>query len=1061
MPSATGWFGWTLALAGALGGVLPARGGPAPAPESTNVDAIKVKIAWLADRDTFACILGAHSTSAGVEVCGRIPNEKVHKRALALAQANSSSRIVDRLEVSTQMIKRQPRETSSDLLQRNAVALLHKAFGERARKYRVSASANGVVMVAGTVGSFEEKLQVSQELRLLNPCACVLNQLIVTTIERNGLPYQPVLAQERIVPVPAVATEPTAKEPSAVLPSSPAGNPVSPLVTTALEPKLPPMPETVPAQQLAVAGPPIQVPPSYPLPPPVLPEQQPTSPVDRNANATWSGSITTATFSSGPIVAPSGLAQKTSANPGSLRSDNGPVPPPEMPAVTLPLLPVAGTPANALPERARIEQQAVRTLAFTSGPGAPPTDSLVPAALPSSVTLPAVPIPEPAPTKASSASEASTHEAPQQDNTVSSAPSRRSFTADLADIDGWSVWAVGVALGSIVIALLVPASVRRLRRAFATDPTVMTRSTVMARSPDHATARWSGQETAPQQRSGQETAPQQKETAPQQKKEEITKKNTKGDAVAKRPANPPQQDLAEERASAARDNTEKKDPKEPEARQPTKGAKASSLPPCGLIQTTSAPRSAPCGTSVATQPDTEPAVSVRWLGPQTARLGQPVSCQICARNTSSRPVRQVVVRHELPLGITFQGTTPEAIHEGTWLSWPLGTLQPGQEQRIVLHLLPDTKGDLNCEAHVSFTDSCTLRLRIREPRLTLQVSAPDEVVLGQTATLVLVVTNPGDGVAETVKIAATLPEGLEHAGSRRIAMELGSLGPQESRTVQLLCGTRAGGRQACEVVATADGATPAQDRVVLEVLLPELALAVTGPKLRYIDRHARYVIRVTNPGSAPASNVTITHQIPDGFQFHTASAGGRHDEATRAVCWFVGDLLPGQDGEMTVDLTAVAAGTCTQLITAQAVGGLKARSEVVTRVEGLSALQMEIVNLDEPVEVGSDTAYEIRVSNAGSRTETGVELTCTIPEGMEFRGATSAAGAGFLVEGSEIVFEPLPGLAPRALTIYRVQVVGQSAGDLRFHARLHAKDLSAPVMREKSIRVYSDELAVR
>ena len=72
--------------------------------------------------------------------------------------------------------------------------------------------------------------------------------------------------------------------------------------------------------------------------------------------------------------------------------------------------------------------------------------------------------------------------------------------------------------------------------------------------------------------------------------------------------------------------------------------------------------------------------------------------------------------------------------------------------------------------------------------------------------------------------------------------------------------------------------------------------------------------------------------------------------------------------------------------------GLKSDAEVVTHVEGLSALLMEMVDLDDPVEVGADTAYEIRVTNTGSKTETNLQLVCTIPDKMEFRNAVGAAG---------------------------------------------------------------------
>ena len=226
----------------------------------------------------------------------------------------------------------------------------------------------------------------------------------------------------------------------------------------------------------------------------------------------------------------------------------------------------------------------------------------------------------------------------------------------------------------------------------------------------------------------------------------------------------------------------------------------------------------------------EPSVSLEWIGPPTAKLGQPVTYQIIVKNTSAIPVQNVTVRNRIPGGVTVQATEPRAINELNTLIWELGTLQPRQEKRLDLQLLPEMRGDLACQAFVSFTGMSQARIRVREPKLQLKISGPDKVLLGDSAPFSLTVTNPGDGSADQVKIRAALSEGLEHTRGRTVEFELGNLGPNESRSVQLVCTTKTGGPQTCEATAVAEGGLKAQDTATTEVLLPRLELNIAGPR---------------------------------------------------------------------------------------------------------------------------------------------------------------------------------------------------------------------------------------
>src|SRR5207248_7633362 len=122
-----------------------------------------------------------------------------------------------------------------------------------------------------------------------------------------------------------------------------------------------------------------------------------------------------------------------------------------------------------------------------------------------------------------------------------------------------------------------------------------------------------------------------------------------------------------------------------------------------------------------------------------------------------------------------------------------------------------------------------------------------------------------------------------------------------------------------------------------------------------------------------------------------------------------------------LQVLAVNIGEFKHLAVARAARGIQTEAEAETRVEGLSALQFELLDLEDPVEVGANCRYEIRVTNTGSKTETNIQVSCTVPEKLEFLAAQGAGNCHHRIEGKELIFDSLPKLAPRADAVFRVQ----------------------------------------
>jgi uncharacterized repeat protein (TIGR01451 family) len=450
----------------------------------------------------------------------------------------------------------------------------------------------------------------------------------------------------------------------------------------------------------------------------------------------------------------------------------------------------------------------------------------------------------------------------------------------------------------------------------------------------------------------------------------------------------------------------------------------------------------------------EPAVSLEWLGSSTAKIGQSADYTVQVRNICNVPVQQVVVRVRVPKGVTVGATEPRVQAKGGLLVWELDTLGARQEKHLNLKMTGESRGEIMPQAWVTFTGSSVMRIQVREPKLMLKAAGPEKALVGDPATFTLTVSNPGDGVAEQVKIHAVLSEGLEHARGSKVDFDIGPLPAGESRNVTVLCTTRVGGFQRCQARAEAEGGLSGKDQASVNVIVPRLHLQMTGPKLRYLERKALYTLKVTNPGDAPATNVTVADVVPAGFKVLAASDGGRHDLQTGAVSWLLGEVSPGKTREVKVEVQAIDAGEHKHKASVVGARGLRAEAELTTRVEGLSDLQVELSDTDDPVEVNGDTVYEVRITNTGSKTETDIRLVATIPDKMQFKQATGPVR--YQEKGETILFEPIPKLAPKTDAFFRIHVRAVSAGTVRFKAQVTSTNLTDPVIKLEQTRIYSD-----
>ena len=449
-----------------------------------------------------------------------------------------------------------------------------------------------------------------------------------------------------------------------------------------------------------------------------------------------------------------------------------------------------------------------------------------------------------------------------------------------------------------------------------------------------------------------------------------------------------------------------------------------------------------------------PAVTVEWRKQSDLNVGQECLCHLIVKNAGQSSAKDMEVQAYFPESVRLINAKPAPMASDRYLGWKVEELKPGEERIIEITMVPLQRGDINTRAEVRFSGLANGHFAVAEPMLEISMEGPRQVLIGESAAQTVTVSNPGTGIASHVQIEAIIPEGLEHARGQRLQMELGNLNPGESRTVRLALAAAKGGPQHLTVNARADSGLSRATTSDVNVIAPNLTATIQGPGLRYLGRQGQFVMSVTNAGQAATDNVQVRYKVPSGFDFVSADRGAQYDSATGLVTWFVGRLEGNQNAEIKVTLLARQSGEFKHLARASSEHGAVADAEFMTTVEATPLLAVQVRDLEDPVEVGAEMGYEIRVRNEGSASAKGVTLACELADGMALVQAEGPVD--FVAERNTVVFRSLPEVGAGQTMVFKVKVKVATPGSLRFRAHLSSESVSEPLTAEEMTKFYGE-----
>lgn len=468
--------------------------------------------------------------------------------------------------------------------------------------------------------------------------------------------------------------------------------------------------------------------------------------------------------------------------------------------------------------------------------------------------------------------------------------------------------------------------------------------------------------------------------------------------------------------------------------------------------------------------ETEGEVTIRKTVPDEIVMGQTMSYTIRMQNTSGGDLRGLIIREELPEGFQFESSEPQPTsQEGRLLTYRFGNIADEAAGEIRITGTPQQMGDLQACTTYELDRGVCAAFTVVNPSLRLTKAGPEMASVCTPVEYVYTLTNDGDTAAEGVTLYDQLPEGmmLAEGDGRTLEQEIGTIEP--GQTVERRVAVKASEPREFQsyAVANSELIEVKSKPVATTFVAPDIRLNVNaGSPVTYIGESARFEVRVTNNGDVPADRVLLASAVEGGQV--TRVYGARNEEGQvqaggiepgeggEAV---IGTLQPGDSRTLFVDVVAEEPGPIELGAVAQAVcrdsGTELARAEDTAQlqVRAVAALQLEVVDSQDPVQIGQETAYEVTVINEGQAPDTNVRVTAELPEGLSFVRAEGDTEVS--ADGRSITMAPVETLeAGQSATWYVFATAEQGAGGQKFSVQLESENTDASIQEDEPTRLY-------
>ena len=410
-------------------------------------------------------------------------------------------------------------------------------------------------------------------------------------------------------------------------------------------------------------------------------------------------------------------------------------------------------------------------------------------------------------------------------------------------------------------------------------------------------------------------------------------------------------------------------------------------------------------------------------------------------------MKSVELQEWLEENVTYVSSDPSGQAIDNTIKWSLPGMSQGESKRVCVTVSPQVEGTFSACTTFSAEPIICIPFLAGSPRLAIGKSGPPQTELGETVTWDVVVTNEGTAEAKNVEVTDTLPSGFSAVSET--SQQLGNLTPGQSKDFQVSAkANQLGAFENLAQATFAKGLEAVYDTAPIVVIQSKISIDKTGPEKEYVYTGADYQIVVINIGETTLQDLRVTEILPADAKVISPGIGTlKRDE----IVWTIPSLAAGESRSFDFQITSNSPGKRTDIARVVTQRGLKESDSVETEWLAVPAVQTSIVDNKDPIRVGEETTYTVKIINQGDFEPVGADIKVTLSSNLE-PVSTSGTTQG-QISGNTVTF-PQATIQPKRDLILKIVTRANEAGPGGAQLEFNTSFLTKPTISEEPTNVY-------